>query len=134
MAVSATELPVMAAGVVPPIAGGVAALAVANVPKGVPLVFVTVTAPVDVFIVASPDATNPPKMPELLNWIDPLGAAGFPATDPIELHTPRTHDMVLPSPSIAPLTTLVAFGSMADAIVPDVILLAFVVSVVADGA
>ena len=43
-----------AAGVVPPIAGGVAAFAVANVPNAVPLVFVQVVARAPAVVVQSP--------------------------------------------------------------------------------
>lgn len=42
---------------------------VALVAKLTPFVFVQMYAPVPVLTVQSPPAVNPPKLPELLNWI-----------------------------------------------------------------
>jgi hypothetical protein len=52
-------------GIVAPL---VPVLSNAAVPNAVPLLSVTVSAPVEVLRVPSPDTVKPPKEPELLYW------------------------------------------------------------------
>jgi hypothetical protein len=55
---------------------------VALAANALPLVLVTVRAPVDVFNVPSPETVNPPKAPELLNCSCPEEPPGEPPAPP----------------------------------------------------